>query len=466
MESSAVFHPPALEPISRLDQLAEADWRLADLRRRAREFRERFIEPVAADLDREMLLDPERRADDLLRHGCEYGFLSLVVPAFVRGAGGLALQSAVLLEELSAGCAGISNLFGAHYLGISGLLMGVDVSLFDTLLREVADEEKRGVPVVFAAALTEPMAGSDVEDQELLPLAKIVSSARKVPGGYVLNGRKVFISNGSIARYTLVVCPLDQRHPLETWSAFVVPSGTPGFTVARVERKMGQRACHAAELVFEDCFVPERLRVGVEGRGMDVTDLVLAASRGPVAAIATGIGRGAYEKALAYARREGLLDRQWAQLALADMLSRVELGRCRYLEAAQRFDGTVARALLGPPGLLDAAMRLVGPVRRSPLGQRLVATGSFKRLTSRLHERIDSRVRARSWGLSSMAKFTCSDLAVEVCLRALEMLGPAGAEERAGVEKHLRDAKLTQIYEGTNQLNRLATFKALVREVA
>ncbi|MBI5478452.1 MAG: acyl-CoA/acyl-ACP dehydrogenase, partial [Deltaproteobacteria bacterium] len=321
-----------MEQSPALERVLGQDPRAGQVLARARAYRQRYIDPVAAELDRRLLLDPHYHPADLVQAGCEYGFLSLPIPTFLGGGGGLALHSAVLLEELCAGCAGIANIFGAHYLGISGLLLSFDLNLFDRFLRLVPEAERRGEPLIFAAAITEPTAGTDVEDADLLHTARLSMGARKVAGGYVLDGRKCFISNGSVARYTMLTCATDRRRPAETWSGFVIPAGTPGFSVGRVELKLGQRACHAAELVFEDCFLPEDLRIGLEGGGVQMTEVVLAASRAPVAAIATGIARGAYEAALAFAREQPdghgrLIDRQWVQQALADMHAALELGR-------------------------------------------------------------------------------------------------------------------------------------------
>ena len=457
-----------MESSTALERVVRQDPRAGQVLAHAREYRRRYIDPSAAELDRRLLLDPHYHADDLARAGCQYGFLSLPIPTFLGGGGGVALHSAVLLEELCAGCAGIANIFGAHYLGISGLLLSFDLNLFDRILRLVPAAERRGEPLIFAAAITEPTAGTDVEDADLLHLARLSMGARKVPGGYVLDGRKVFISNGSVASYTMLTCATDRKHPVESWSGFVIPTGTKGFSVGRVELKLGQRACHAAELVFEECFLPEDLRIGLEGGGVQMTEVVLAASRAPVAAIATGIARGAYEVALAWARQQPdgggrLIDRQWVQLAFADMHAALELARGIYLEAAAAFDERIAGPLLGNQALMGTAMRLSAPLRQSALGLKLTGSETFKRgMQQQILGRVGQAPVGAALGLASLAKFSCSDLAMKVCLRALEVLGPAGAEERSLVEKRFRDAKLTQIYEGTNQLNRRACFKGLI----
>ncbi len=371
------------------------------------------------------------------------------------------------MEELCAGCAGIANIFGAHYLGLAGVILSFDVHHWDRFLHETVEAERSGEAVLLSAAVTEPMAGTDVEDDEFIPGARLVTAARRTAGGYVLNGTKVFISNGSVAAYNVVICPLDRKRPLETWSAFVVPAGSEGFSAEKVELKMGQRACHAAELVFTDCFVPEENMLGTEGGGAALTGLVLAASRPPVAAIATGIARGAYETCLAFCRRKKhgagrLIDRQWVQMALADMQAMVNASRCAYLHAAHVFDTLVTTPAFGRRVLVEPLLRFTSPLRRTAPGRRITASRRWKEsLAAHLRTAVPEASRDASLGISSLAKFSAGDNAVRVCLKAMEILGQEGAEERAGVEKRLRDAKLTQIYEGTNQLNRYEAFKRL-----
>jgi butyryl-CoA dehydrogenase len=439
------------------------------LLRTAREFRSRFIDPHAHAVDRKMLHDPHYHAHDIMARGCEYGLMSMPVPSFLGGGDAGIMDCAVVLEELCAGCAGIANLFGAHYLGLSCVLLGLSFHQFDTVIREVVEKEKKGEPVVFAAAVTEPMAGTDVEDEDFLRTARLTCFAKKVPGGYVLNGTKVFISNGSVAKYTAVCCATSSRYPAQTWSAFLVPAGTKGFSADKVELKMGMRACHAAMLVFEDCFIPDSFEMGVTGSSTYLTEVVLAASRAPVAAIATGIARGAYERTLDYCRNRRcgngrLIERQWVQMALADMFSMVQAARNTYLHAGYLFDKEIMGPLMGNRALQDPMLKAFAPLRRTPPALKLTASPAFRRATvDFIRQKLDDDVKDMSLALSSMSKFTCSDLAVNVCLKALEILGPAGAEERNFVEKSLRDVKLAQIYEGTNQLNRHVLYKKHIR---
>ncbi|MCL4479438.1 MAG: acyl-CoA/acyl-ACP dehydrogenase [Deltaproteobacteria bacterium] len=436
---------------------------------KGREFRERYINPVADEIDKKMLLDPHYSPDDIIKNGCDYGFLSLPIPEFIGGGGKTILHSAILLEELCAGCSGIGNIFGAHYLGLSGLILGMDINQYDRFLYEVVQKEKQGKPVIFSAAVTEPMAGTDVEDAEFLPKAKLVTFAKRVKGGYVLNGRKVFISNGSIAKYNVVICALEKDRPLETWTGFTIPADAKGFSASRVELKMGQRAAHAAELVFDDCFVPRENRIGLEGKGMKMTEVILGASRAPVAAIATGIARGAYERTLEFAKNKKsgdgrLIDKQWVQMALADMYAKIRIARYSYLEAGKFFDDNITSSLMGHKMIINPVMRSLGIISRTGIGMKITSSDAFKKITTwYVEKKIKSVLAYTSLGLSSLSKFSCADTAINVCLNALEIIGNEGAEERNIVEKYLRDAKLTQIYEGTNQLNRYTVYKKLIK---
>jgi alkylation response protein AidB-like acyl-CoA dehydrogenase len=431
-----------------------------------RKFKEKYIIPNAHELDKKLLLQPQYHPDEIVRKGCEFRFFSLPIPKFIGGLGGGALHVSLLMEELCSGCAGIANIFGAHYLGLAGALVSGDLYIYGNFVSEVVKGERENKPVIFSAAITEPTAGTDVEERELLQRAKLVLSAKRVENGYLLNGRKVFISNGSIADYNIVVCAIDKSRPLETFSGFVVPKGTKGFSAGRIELKMGQRACHAAELVFEDCFIPEENRVGTEGDGMLAVELVLSASRGPVGAIATGIARGAYEKALEFAinkktKSGRLIDKQWVQLTLADMDAMIRMARNAYIQASIFFDRFILNKIMR--GLPQS--RILGGIFKSKSFINLTKRDSFKRIWAEfIKRRIDERNLYTSFGLSSFAKFSCSDIAVKVCLMAMRILGAEGIEERNFVEKYMRDAKLTQIYEGTNQLNRWTLFKTLVKK--
>src|ERR1019366_9492795 len=239
---------------------------LERLRTRARRFADEHVRPRALESDRRTGEDPSWFDWDLVRAGADAGMLSFLIPKPAGGAGGLATQAAVVMEELCDACPGIALIFGAHALGISPLLLG-GPSQWDGVLAELIASERTSQPQLMACAITEPEAGTDVEDPDLLRRARITSHARRVPGGFRLNGAKRFISNGSVARWITLLMPTDPRRPAETWTCFLLDTRSEGFTVSRVEHKMGQRACPAAELTFDEVFVPDERVVGREGDG-------------------------------------------------------------------------------------------------------------------------------------------------------------------------------------------------------
>jgi alkylation response protein AidB-like acyl-CoA dehydrogenase len=267
---------------------------------------------------------------------------------------------------------------------------------------------------IVAYAITEPGAGSDVEESEGAAKARYVTQARKVEGGYVLNGQKVFISGGGHCDYASLFAVLEredrEKAQVDTdLTCFIVERDRKGFSVGRRERKLGQRACDASQLFFEDVFVPWRNLVGTERSGWALNRNVLNYSRGPVGAIALGIARGAVEAATRFAREtrlrnKPLLTYQEVQLALAEMW------------------------------LDTMAMRA------------LVWQGARHFLPAQ--------------GITAATKAFCGDTAFRVANRAMELMGDHGYLDTWSAEKAMRDARLNQIYEGTNQINQLAFIEA------
>lgn len=437
---------------------------LESVQRDAREFGEEHIRSAALELDRKAGEDANYFDWDLVKKAMKYGFLSYIIPKPFGGKGYYTTHFALLMEELCSYCPGVANIFGAHALGLSPLLLSPDIRHYSMYMQKVALAEKKGEPLLFALAITEPDAGSDVEDKDELATARLCTVAKKVPGGYVLNGRKVFISNGSVARYIWVGGVLDRKRPIDTSVSLVVPNDAKGFSVGRVEKKMGQRACPASELIFEDVFVPEEDRVGEEGEGERLIAVVLGGSRGPVAAIATGIARGAFERLLVYlntAKLNGryLFEHQWCQIMLTDLMAKIQIARQLY------FDATMCCDMLGVPKLMEhplmKALNLApGAFMRSGVARRIFTSRQMYRFVRNMAEK---SVKADDISLiasySSIAKYMASDIAMEVASKAMEIMGEDGPLVESGVEKYYRDAKLTQIYEGTNQINRLFVFK-------
>jgi alkylation response protein AidB-like acyl-CoA dehydrogenase len=272
----------------------------------------------------------------------------------------------------------------------------------------------RGDVQLAAYAITEPGAGSDVEETEGATQARFVTKARRIEDGYVINGQKAFISGGAHCDYVTVFAVLEREDggPAQVdtdFTCFIVERGREGFRSGRRERKMGQRACDATLLFFDDVFVPRRNLLGTERSGWALNRNVLNYSRGPVGAIALGIARGAVEAATVFARetRMGgrlLIGYQEVQLALAEMW----------------FD------VMGMRGLVWQSVRHFLPAQ----------------------------------GASAAAKSSCADIGFRVANRAMELLGDHGYLTANRAEKSMRDVRLNQIYEGTNQINQLAFVEA------
>jgi len=438
---------------------------LEDVLERARNFARRKIWHRALDIEEKVFADARYFDWEIVREGAKDGWLSFAVPKEVGGQGYLGVGMSIVMEEMCSACAGVANIFGAHALGFCAIALSMDMEVVDRYLGKIVEEEKKGEPWLFALDITEPSAGSDVEDAEALFRAKLTVEAKRVSGGYVLNGRKCFISNGSVAKTHFVTAALDRNKPFESFTAFVVPSDAKGLTIGRVEEKMGQKACPAAEVVFEDVFVPERDRLGEEGEGMLHTMVILSASRGPVGAIATGIARGAFERAYYYAvttRRKGkyLIEDQHIQYILAEMLRRIHLSRQAVFDSAFYYDYEHMPKILKEPLTRVTTFVLPHPVRKAleriPIWDRI-----YQIMRERAEEKVPVNVRSKSVRLSSIAKVSGSDTAVDVSRMAMEILGEDALNREYGVEKCFRDAKLTQIYEGTNQINRLAIIKEL-----
>ena len=383
--------------------LWEADTRLLPRpariwRGRARDFARRYIRPVAEQAD----LDPHGfDTGPILRRAAEWGFQSLLFHPKAM------LIASAVAEEFAAEDGGLALLILAHNLGVAPLFLSGHLPTWKRHFLPLYARLARGKPLTMAFAITEPGAGSDVEETEGGAEARLCTAARRVKGGYLLNGTKVFISDGAIADWVTVFAKIENEG-LESWTCFLVKKGMPGFSVGRRERKMGQRASDASELIFEDLFVPDDHVVGTVRGGWPINRNVLNYSRPVIGAMALGHARGAFERALAFCRctrigSKRLIDMQEYQIELADM----------------------AISLLSARSLVWHASK------------RMVANQS----------------------LSAAAKVCGSDVAFKVCSQAMEIMGDHGYLHSESVERAWRDSRLTQIYEGTNQINRLAVIE-------
>ncbi len=429
------MHPMLLDSIQRLKPLGrwlyehstEALWDRdtrtlpSDLQKRRRDYRrfaEQFIAPLALEVDR----DPER-ADlrPLYIEAGRRGFLSETAPwpfgtmpwrsIFRRHIFHFALKA----EEFCAACGGIGLALLFHDLGMAPLLLSGDLGVWRRWLWPICHANRRGKIRLVAYAITEPEAGSDVEESEGATCARFQTVARKVPGGYCIRGQKVFISGGGRCDAVVVFAVLEREdgQPARVdrdFTAFIVERGRPGFRIGRRERKLGQRACDATQLFFDDVFVPESHRIGPERSGWALNRNVLNYSRAVVGAIALGIARGAVEVATRFARETRLGGRPLlaypeVQLALAELWTITMAMRAMVWQSA----------------------RYPRPVQ----------------------------------GIAAATKALCADLGLYVANRAMELMGDYGYLPPYGVEKAMRDVRLNQIYEGTNQINLLAVIESL-----
>jgi alkylation response protein AidB-like acyl-CoA dehydrogenase len=373
-------------------------WPLTDeerlLRDTVREFAARSVAPTAIERD-----EMERYDRSIFTAMAELGLAGAPLPESVGGAGVSYMGWTLVMEELGAADLATAVSLSVHILSQSPVVTwGTDEQRARWLGPMVAGE------ALGAFGLTEPHAGSDA--------AAIRTRAERVgpadaPEGYRLTGTKIWITNAPEADRYLVFASVDPARGSKGIAAFLVEKGMAGFTFGAHEKKMGIRACPAAELVFEDCLVPAANRLGAEGEGYRIALSALAEGRISIAAACVGLARSALERAAEYLGQRkafgGVLsDQQGLRFTIAEMARDVEAARALTRQAAAMKD------------------------RGEPIG---VA--------------------------SSLAKWTASDTAMKVATDAVQLFGASGYSRETGIERLMRDAKGAQIYEGTNQIHRL-----------
>lgn len=332
---------------------------------------------------------------DNIRGLAELGIYGLTVDEQYGGSGGTTTQFAIAAEEVSRGCAATGVIWLAHH------------SLGTKFIENYGTEEQRGnyIPVLAAAqkiaafGLTEPGAGSDA--------AAIQTRAIRSDGHYVLNGNKTFITNGAEADIFVVMATVDPELRARGIIGLIVPRDAQGFTITPLEGKLGIRASSTAELHFQNTPIPIENRIGGEGEGFHMIMELLDVSRIGIGAQAVGIAQAALESAILYAKQrqafgKRLADMQGLQFAIADMATQVDAARLLVRRAAQLYDAEL-------PFVPEA----------------------------------------------SMAKLYASRAAVEVADRALQLHGGSGYFAPTTVERLYRDAKVTELYEGTSEIQRL-----------
>jgi acyl-CoA dehydrogenase len=339
---------------------------------------------------------------EVIRKAHNIGLMNLTVPEEYGGGGQKQFEECLLTEELSWGCAGITTSLSANTLGATPIVLAGSEEQKRNYLGRLTSE-----PLLIAFNLTEPQSGSDS--------AAMRVTARKVGDGYVLNGTKQFITNGGIAALHTVFAQSDPERGTGGINAFVVPADTKGVSTGKEEDKMGQRASNTTQVVYQDAVVPAANRLGGEGEGFKIAMKTLDQSRSSIGALAIGLARAAMEAAIAYAKErkafsQTIANFQAVQFLLADMAIRIETARLITWKAAW---------------LVDHAQR-----------------ASLE---------------------SAIAKCYASDMAMQVTTDAVQVFGGYGYMRDYPVEKYMRDAKLLQIYEGTNQIQRMVIARQLLR---
>jgi acyl-CoA dehydrogenase len=366
-----------------------------DLRELAHNFAEKEIRPVAWEYDRDATWPQE-----IIEKAHEVGLMNAEVPEEYGGPGLHVLDGCLIEEEFGWGCSGIGTSLMCNGLASAPVILGGSEEVKKEFLGMLIEE-----PKLASFCLTEPEAGSDVGSMR----TRAVRKGDK----YVINGSKVFITNGSHASWYTVYAKTDPDKGHKGISAFVVPRDTPGVSVMKKEDKLGQRASDTAQIQFEDVEIPAEYLLGEENHGFRLAMMTLDRTRPGVAAMGVGIGRAAFEFARDYSKERiqfgvPIAMHQAIQFMIADMATKVEAARLLVWQSAS---------------LLDQG-------KRNTLA-------------------------------ASHAKRFAADSAMEIAVDAVQVYGGYGFIKEYPVEKLMRDAKIMQLYEGTSQIQRLV----IAREV-
>jgi len=339
--------------------------------------------------------------DEVVKQMGELGFLGMIVPSDWGGSYTDYIAYALALEEIAAGCASCATLMSVHNsVGCGPILNFGTQAQKDAYLEDLATGRRIG-----AFCLTEPQAGSEANN--------LRTRAELRDGKWILNGNKQFVTNGALANIAIVFAVTDPELGKRGISAFIVPTDTPGFNVGPPEHKMGIRASDTCPIAFDDCAVPEANLLGQRGEGLRIALSNLEGGRIGIAAQALGIARAAFDAARLYASErvqfgKTLREHQSVANMLADMTTRLNAARLLVHHAARLRSA-------GKPCLSEA----------------------------------------------SQAKLYASEMAEEVCSKAIQIHGGYGYLEDYAVERHYRDARITQIYEGTSEVQRMVIARSV-----
>ena len=369
----------------------------------ARKVAEEKMLPVRAELD-----EKEEFPWEIVKISAEAGLMGVSMPEEYEGFGGGILEYCLVAEELSRVCLGIATSVVASGLGAMPILLFGNSDQKKKYLPDIAKGRR-----LAAFGLTEADAGSDA--------GAIRTTATRKGEGYVLNGTKQWITNGGEAEIYSIIAMTDRSKGPRGASALIVEKGTPGFNFGKKEKKMGIRSSATRELVFQDCFVPKENLIAKEGMGFIATMRTFDRTRPGVGAQGVGLAQGALDEAVRYAREREQFEKkiisfQAVQHILADMATLVESARALVYSVARYIDQS-----------------------ENP-----------KEISK----------------VSGMAKVFASDVAMRVTTDAVQILGGYGYMRDYPVEKMMRDAKILQIYEGTNQIQRNVIGLELSKEYA
>ena len=367
------------------------------VREMARKFADEVLAPIAREID-----EKEEFPADVVRQMGELGFMGLPYPERYGGAGLDTLSYAIAVEEISRVCASTGITLAAHVsLGCGPVAANGTEEQKAKFLTPMAKGEAIG-----AFGLTEPGAGSDS--------AGTKTRADKVPGGWKVNGDKIYITNGSVAKYVTFTAVTEPGKGTNGISAFIMDTGTQGFRAGPREKKMGLRGSDTVAIYFEDCFVPDENLLGDPRGGFKTFMKTLAGGRISIGAMALGIARGAFDHAVAYAKQrrqfnQPIANFQAVQFMLADMATKIEASRLLVYHAALLRDGN-------KPYVKEAAI----------------------------------------------AKLFASESANWVTDKAIQIHGGMGYMREVPVERMHRDAKLMEIGEGTSEIQRMVIAREIL----
>ncbi|MGB7574858.1 MAG: acyl-CoA dehydrogenase family protein [Thermodesulfobacteriota bacterium] len=379
--------------------MSDIEERRESWRRKAKEVATRVVAPRAAEIDAE-----GEFAWDLAEVYSKYGFLSLVIPKQYGGMDTDITSFCLVAEEIAKACASSALLVIVQAVGTMPVVLGGTNELKERVLPRLAGEKG-----LICFCLTEPESGSDA--------ASVRTKAVLHGDHYVINGRKCFITNGGVADFYTVFATTHPGKRIEGITGFVVEKGTPGLSIGKTEEKMGIRGSNTTEVVLEDVKVPVAQRVGDEGAGWWLMMRTLNRSRPAIGAQAVGLAQGALNYLIRFAKEKG-----WGE-------------------------GT--RAALGVPLMLaDMAVEIE----------------AARALVYKAAEMMDEKVKGTPVQMfSAMSKYFASDVAMKVTTDAVQILEWQGLTRNHPVERMMRDAKVIQIFEGTNQIQRMVVAHTLLK---